>query len=123
MEDWEIEKLQSEIEGEAHAIKTMKAQNDRFVDTNKARTRNRRSMSKKKKRIEKLLDALEERYGVVVEQESIDSGIFPWHGNGSGNIFFNLFKFIAFHFFLFFRCFYCGRLRSYRHLESWRKIR
>ncbi len=71
--------LQAAIEGEAHAMKLMKQNNEKFLDNNKARTRNRHAMSKKKDSISTLVKSLNDLYEVEVNPEHIDSGLFPWH--------------------------------------------
>lgn len=42
-------------------------------------------MSQKKARIDKIIERLKEK-GVVVTQQHLDDGIFPWHTVGSGNV-------------------------------------
>ena len=49
-----------------------------YLDTCKARTANRKIMSKKKKRVDTIVDILGKK-GIQVSQQNLDTGIFPWH--------------------------------------------
>lgn len=97
--DWDEQLLQKELEGECHMLKVLHARNANFfgkffqerffsisysipfftyLDTCKARTANRKIMSKKKKRLDTIVDILGKK-GIQVSQQNLDTGIFPWH--------------------------------------------
>ena len=51
-----------------------------YLDTCKARSANKKIMSKKKKRIDAIVFHLEKK-GILVSKENVDSGTFPWHNS------------------------------------------
>ncbi len=58
-------------------------QNYICIDSSKARSVEHHKMTQKKARIDKIIDRLNEK-GVIVTQQHLDSGVFPWHKIGSG---------------------------------------
>nr|CAH0110781.1 unnamed protein product [Daphnia galeata] len=76
--EWEVGLLQKELEGECHMIKVLHTRNATFFDTCKARTANRKIMSKKKKKVDAIVDLLSGK-GIKVSKENLDTGFFPWH--------------------------------------------
>ncbi|XP_045024971.1 uncharacterized protein LOC116921982 isoform X2 [Daphnia magna] len=59
-------------------IKVLHTRNATFFDTCKARTANRKIMSKKKKRVDTIVELLSGK-GIKVSKENLNTGFFPWH--------------------------------------------
>ncbi len=132
--NWDVGLLQKELEGECHMLKVLHAKNATLfgrlfiqplsyllisllyftLDTCKARSANRKLMTKKRKRIDAIVSFLGEK-GIIVSNENVDSGIFPWHNNRECMCF-NSFPLII-SFIVFFCSVNCGRLRTHRHLD------
>ncbi|KAK4003721.1 hypothetical protein OUZ56_005476 [Daphnia magna] len=59
-------------------VKLVNTRNATFFDTCKARTANRKIMSKKKKRVDTIVELLSGK-GIKVSKENLNTGFFPWH--------------------------------------------
>lgn len=67
-------------------MQILKAKNDKCLDSNKARTRNRKEMRKSRKTIDKCVALLFSKFKVVVTEKEIESGMFSWNLNGSNTV-------------------------------------
>ncbi|KAK4037429.1 hypothetical protein OUZ56_029462 [Daphnia magna] len=63
-------------------MKVLKSRVAKFSDSSKARSVEHHKMTQKKARIDKIIDRLNEK-GVIVMQQHLDSGVLPWHTLGS----------------------------------------
>ncbi|KAI9550780.1 hypothetical protein GHT06_004567 [Daphnia sinensis] len=81
-----LQQCQTEIEGEAHMVQILKAKNDKCLDSNKARTRNRKEMRKSGKTIDKCVALLSSKFKILVTEKEMESGMFSWNLNGSSTV-------------------------------------
>ncbi|KAI9550241.1 hypothetical protein GHT06_001527 [Daphnia sinensis] len=66
-------------------MEQLKQQASIMEDSSKARSVEHHKMTQKKARIDKIIDRLNEK-GVIVTQQHLESGVFPWHADARGRL-------------------------------------